>query len=72
VPVQAVPAAAIRSDQGQDYIYLAIDGKAVRQEVTTGDKIGEFIEITSPLPEQAAVIISSHNNLKNGAAITLE
>jgi RND family efflux transporter MFP subunit len=71
-PVQAIPATAIWNDQGEDYIYIAAGGKAIRQQVTVGDKIGEFVEITSQLPEGAAVIITNINTLKNGAAITLQ
>lgn len=72
VPVRAVPAAALLNDQGEDYVYLAVNGKAVRQKVAVGDKLGEFLEITSALPDDAAVIITSLTALKDGAAITLQ
>ncbi|MCE5284447.1 MAG: efflux RND transporter periplasmic adaptor subunit [Pelosinus sp.] len=71
-PVQAVPVTAIRQDQSEDYIYIAVNGKAVRQPVTIGDKIGEFAEITSSLPEGASVIITNLNTLKDGTEITLQ
>lgn len=71
-PVQAVPAAAILSKEGEDYIYLAVDGKAFRQVVTLGEKLGEFTEITSPLPEGAQVIMTNLAALQDGTVITLQ
>jgi RND family efflux transporter MFP subunit len=70
--VVVVPATAIFQDyQGLNYIYLADNGKATRQQVTIGEPLGNFIEITAPLPEQALVITSNINDLSNGDAIVV-
>lgn len=70
--VLAIPPAAISQDnQGQNYIYLAVNGKAIRQQITTGETIGELIEITASLPEQAVLITSSINDIRNGDPIVI-
>ena len=70
--VLAIPRAAISQDnQGLNYMYLAVNGKAIRQKITLGEPIGEFIEITVTLPEQAMVITSNVNDLKDGDAIAV-
>ncbi|TWH51591.1 efflux RND transporter periplasmic adaptor subunit [Sporomusa sp. KB1] len=71
VPVRAVPLSAVFQDQELNYLYLAIDGKAVRQQVDVGATINDFVEITSSLPEQARIITSGINNLKDGDAVAL-
>lgn len=69
--VRAVPATAVLQEQGVSYLYLAVDGKAVRQQVTTGPAFDDFIEITSELPD-GALVITSAGGLKDGAAVTVK
>ncbi|MBP2634437.1 MAG: efflux transporter, family, subunit [Firmicutes bacterium] len=70
-PVRAVPNSAIIQDQENTYLYLVIDDKIVKQQVTVGAIIGAATEITSALPEQAIVIISGMQNLKEGDVVPL-
>jgi len=70
--VRAVPATAIIEEQGVSYLYLAVGGRAVRQQVSTGPAIEDFIEITSELPPTALVITSAGSGLKDGAAIAIK
>ncbi|MDR3565375.1 MAG: efflux RND transporter periplasmic adaptor subunit [Negativicutes bacterium] len=72
VTVRVVPATAITQEQGANFVYLAVDGKAVRQPVTIGAAIDDFIEITSDLPAEAQVITSGVNNLKDGTAVSIK
>jgi membrane fusion protein (multidrug efflux system) len=70
--VPAVPTASILQDnQGRNFIYLAVNGKAAIQQITIGETIGDFTEITSDLPQQSMVITSSMESLKDGDAITV-
>ncbi len=69
IPVRAVPRSAILNDQESNYLYLVIDNKVVKHKVNLGVIIGDFIEITSPLPEQAIVITSGTNNVNEGDAL---
>lgn len=70
--VPAVPSSAIvRDDQGQSFIYLAVNGKAVRQQITPGETSGELTEVTSALPPESMVIAAPTNEISDGAAITV-
>ncbi|HEY3426631.1 MAG TPA: efflux RND transporter periplasmic adaptor subunit, partial [Negativicutes bacterium] len=70
--VFVIPKVAV-VQEGQDiqYIYLVENGKAVRQQVSIGETIGDFQEITSELPEQAIVVTSNAENIRNGDALTV-
>jgi len=67
VPVQAV----CRDEEGAYFIFLAIDGKAVWQQVTIGEVRGDLCEITSAIPQGSRVIIGPIEQLKNGDAIAI-
>lgn len=70
--VRAVPASAIVREQGQSYLFLAIDGKAVRQQVTTGAVSGDYIEITSDLSLGTLVVTGGGAGLKDGDPLELQ
>ncbi|WP_371381379.1 efflux RND transporter periplasmic adaptor subunit [Sporomusa aerivorans] len=72
ITVPAVPQAAILEEQGNKYLYLAVNNQAIRQQVTVGAAIGDFVEITSALPEEALIIITGTENLKDGSTIALQ
>ncbi|WP_188398894.1 efflux RND transporter periplasmic adaptor subunit [Sporomusa sp. GT1] len=70
--VPAVPTASILQDsQGQTYVYLAVNGKAVLQQISVGKTMDDFTEITSSLPAESLVIISSLDSLRDGDTITV-
>lgn len=71
-PALAVPSTAVfQDDQGRKFLYLAVNGKALLQEITTGDTLGELTELTCTLPPDSMVITSNLNELKNGAVINV-
>lgn len=72
VPVNAVPALSVIKEKETNYIFLAVNGKAVRQEVTTGSHLGDFIEITSDLPDSARVITSHVTDIKDGDSLNTQ
>lgn len=72
VTAPAVPITAVLKDQDGTYLYLAVNGQAIRQQVAVGVASGDQVEITSPLPEQALVITSSVSSLRDGDAIILQ
>ncbi|KYZ75249.1 hypothetical protein AXX12_13900 [Anaerosporomusa subterranea] len=70
VTVPVIPTAAILQDnQGQTFIYIADNGKAVRQQVDIGETKGEFTEITSNVPAEVRVIKSNLDKIKQSYAI---
>lgn len=72
VKVLIAPKTAIFQDrQGVYYIYLADNGKASRQQISVVDASSDLIEFTAELPEQAVVITSKVNDIRNGDAIVV-
>lgn len=72
VAVQAVPTASVVHDeQGGSFIYTAVGGAAVLQPVITGDNVGAYTEILSPLPQDTLVITGNIEKLRDGVEITL-
>lgn len=70
--VAAVPAQALLRDAEGNYsIFLAVEGKAVSQQVTLGEVIGELVELTTALPQESRVITSNMDRLKNGDSIAI-
>ena len=66
-PVPAVPTSAIIKDgEGRKFLYLAENNKAVLQEITVGDTLGDVTELTSKLPDGSRIIITPLEQLKNG------
>ncbi len=71
-PVPAVPNASIFQDgQGRNLIYLAVNDKALLQEISIGETIGDFTELTSDLPQQSMIITSNMEDIKSGDSITV-
>ncbi|HWR45678.1 efflux RND transporter periplasmic adaptor subunit [Sporomusa sp.] len=72
VIVPAVPSASIfQDDKGKNFIYTTTTGKAIIQQISIGETIGEFTEITSLLPQQSMVITSNPKDIKDGDTITV-
>ena len=63
----AIPTTAIyHTTQGQPFLYLSVDGKALLQQITLGETSGELTELTSSLPERSLIINGDIGNLKPG------
>lgn len=56
--VLSLPQSAIKKDSTQ-YVYLLVNGKPVKQTITTGQSLGSKVEITSGLKEGDLVVISA-------------
>ena len=70
--VPAVPSSAIfEDDQGQSFIYLAVNDKAIRQQITPGVISGDATEISAALPPESMIITTRINEIKDGEAITV-
>jgi RND family efflux transporter MFP subunit len=77
-PVQAqerphgvlVPAAALRRDGDQDFVFLVRDGRAERRAVTLGTPRGDSRQVLSGLTAGETVIVDAPAGLKEGTAVT--
>lgn len=68
--VLAVDKSAVVTEQGQTYVWRIRDGKAARQEVETGEDLGDQIEITAGLQvDEQVVAKAAQYQLKDGARV---
>ncbi len=69
-PVPALPVAAVRSDSGQDFVWVLADGKLRKQPVELGrrDERAQLVEIRSGLAAADRVIATKFDNLRDGLA----
>ena len=68
-PVPTLPAAAVRTEAGQTFVWTIENGKLARRNVTVGrrDEATALVELKSALPEGATVLATRFDNLKDGA-----
>lgn len=66
-----IPTDALYFDGGEAYVYLAVDGTAVRTPVTVGLYTADQTAITQGLSAGDALITTWSSGLKDGAAIRL-
>lgn len=65
-----LPVESVLSLNGKDpYIFVIIDGKSVKQEVTIGEMKDNRIQILSPLNEGTEVVVSGADGLFDGAKV---
>jgi RND family efflux transporter MFP subunit len=69
-PVPALPAAALRNDNGQDFVWVLADGKLRKQPVTLGrrDERAQMVEVKTGLSADDRVIATKFDNLRDGLA----
>lgn len=68
-PIATLPAAAVRTEAGQSYVWVIDDGKLARRVVTVGrrDEDAGLVEVKTPLPKTLPVLATRFENLKEGA-----
>ncbi len=72
VSVLAVPRTAIMVQKGLRYVYVAVNGRAKKTLVETGDLIGDLVEIKTGLQLGTTVVIDNLDKLKDGDALHVE
>lgn len=70
--VIVLPRSAVVVENGVQVVYTAENGRAKRNEVTTGVDNGQEIEITGGINEGDSVIIKGQNYVKDGSLISIE
>jgi RND family efflux transporter MFP subunit len=68
-PRTAVNPAALLTRNGKTIVYVVQDDRAVETAVTTGDKIGDSIEVRDGLEPGEKVVVNPPKKLKNGSAV---
>ncbi len=70
VDAVAVPAAAVFTADGGDAVWLARDGRAVRQPVTVGVQGEDLVEILAGLQPGERVVVSGTDRVTDGQDLT--
>lgn len=68
----SLPIKAVVNEDGEKYVYVVKDKKAVRKEVKTGETTNKFIEIKSGVSSKDKVITNPTKNLTDGAEVTVQ
>jgi HlyD family secretion protein len=67
-----VPVEAVLDEAGKSYVFLAVDGKAVRTEVTTGRTTDTRAEVLTGVKAGDNVIVTGIGDLKDGVTIRVK
>ncbi|UYT84329.1 efflux RND transporter periplasmic adaptor subunit [Priestia megaterium] len=68
----SLPIKAVVNEDGEKYVYVVKDKKAVRKEVKIGETTNKFIEIKSGVSSKDKVITNPTKNLTDGAEVTIQ
>jgi membrane fusion protein (multidrug efflux system) len=68
-PAIVVPSAVIRSDSGGDYVFVAAGETVERREITTGDRLGDRVQVVEGLREGDVVITSGLTAISDGSPV---
>ena len=68
-PPLAVPLAAIVFEGDDRFVYVVIDGKAVKRKVALGDQSGDLVFVESGLTEGDDVVVAGVHKLSDGTAV---
>ena len=66
-----VPEAAVLTREGKTVVFIVVDGKAQRREVTTGLRADGKIEVTQGVQAGESVVVVGQNLLNDGDAVTV-
>ncbi len=64
-----IPSAAVLSKNGESYVYIVVDGKAIYREVTTGIVGDGIVEIINGVKEGEEVIVRGQHYLNDGETV---
>jgi membrane fusion protein, multidrug efflux system len=68
-PAIVVPSSVIRRDSGGDYVFVAAGETVERREITTGDRLGDRVQVVEGLREGDVVITSGLTAISDGSPV---
>lgn len=71
-PVMLVPKAAVRTENGQAYVYVVANGIVDRRAVKAGGTDGDRVELVAGVSSGERVILSPPAGLASGAAVVMK
>jgi len=64
-----VPITALLQENGTDYVYVVVDGKAYRRDIETGDRTEEWVEVLSGLDEGERIVVEGIGKVSEGQKV---
>jgi len=71
-PMVLVPKGAVRTDNGQSIVFVAVGGRVERRAIKTGGTDGDRIEAVAGLRGGEQVVLSPPTTMKDGDAVTIK
>ena len=69
-PAVLVPAAAVVTSSGTSRVFVVVDNHVEERIVTTGQQVGDKVEVTSGVTATDVVAVTNVSKLSDGAEIT--
>ena len=70
-PILVIPSSAVRNTDGKNLVFTVSDNKAVKNEITTGQTLGSYVEVISGLKSGQKVINNLDEQIKDGVEVKL-
>ena len=71
-PILVIPASSVRVENGKSFVFTILNDKAVKNEVTLGQKLGSYFEVLSGLQSGQRVIDSLDEKIKEGVVVRID
>lgn len=65
----SVPVTAVMEEDGNSYVFVVAEGKAVRREIEAGARSEEWVEVVSGLDEGERVVVEGVGKVKEGQKV---
>lgn len=64
-----IPITALLQENGLNYVYVVVDGKAYLKKIETGDRTEEWVEVISGLDEGERIVIEGVGKISEGQKV---
>jgi multidrug efflux pump subunit AcrA (membrane-fusion protein) len=68
VPFESI----LQDDNGQEYVFAFKNGRAIRQNITTGDEYDTGVEVLTGITAGETIIDDPPDSLSNGSNISIK
>ncbi len=70
-PITAINPQAIRRENGAAFVFLAKGERVVKTRITTGQQVGDLVQVTSGVKSGDKIVVKPLDKLKDGSPIKL-
>jgi len=70
-PILVIPSSAVRFENGKSFVFTISNDKALKNEISIGQKLGSYVEVLSGLQSGQKVIDKLDDKIKDGVEVKL-